>query len=315
MWTDIFTYTIFLPLIWLVQTTMPVGGYMYGDVTTQERYTYLIPGETPKWDTQWDLIELSEGKYTIPPYVAHNCAYYNENGYDQFVNIQHVPVWARIYPDKENSPPKPGYVDDFIRFLDWFISYCQPETIELWNEPDTRIDSGAFWATSFGDMPLYYVDVINQVYRELKPKYPNVTFAVGAVTFGNLQDENWAKAVFAAGLKGDVFSFHSYNYNPNTDTGWLEYKYQYLNQLTDMPLMVSETALLCKPEWVCDDTFRANQAAYLDNALHFAQGKLEGLLWYSQNNVWWNNCNLVNESKKIVYPAWYVMQDWIGGGR
>ena len=317
MWlTQIITYTFFLPLVMFSPLPINLGGYMWGDVTAYNRYTYLVPGQIVKWDIGWAQIEPFEGVYAFPPLVQTNCAYYNDHGYRQFINTQNVPTWARMYPLVSYSPPAPAYIDDWIRAVDAMIDYCHPEYLELWNEPDVTLNSGAFWGTAFGDMPGYYAEVIAQAYITLKPLHPEVTFVVGALTLGNEQDEVWIDTVLDMGLMGDALSFHSYNYNPTLSVDLLQHKHDFLAVRTDMPLWVSETALLCKPEWVCDDTFRDNQAAYFTNAYNYTHDvRIGGLIHYSQNDVGWNNCNMVDEYDNIKYPVWYNFSQVLEGVR
>jgi hypothetical protein len=235
-----------------------------------------------KWDIGWAEIEPLPGAYYFNARIQNNCAYYNANVYKQFINTQNVPDWARMYPLVSYSPPAPAYIDDWIRAVHAMIDYCSPEYIELWNEPDVTLNSGAFWGTAFGDMPGYYAEVIVQAYMTLKPLHPEVTYVVGALTLGNEQDHAWIETVLDMGLAGDGLSFHGYPYDPDVTANLLRSKVEFLQSLTRLSLIVSETALLCKPEWVCDSSFRERQAEYFINAYDYVvDARIRQLIWYS----------------------------------
>jgi len=114
-------------------------------------------------------------------------------------------------------------------------------------------------------------------------------------------------------LAGDWLSSHVYPYDPTISADLLRSKVEFLQSLTRMPLIISETALLCKPEWECGVAFRQRQAEYLTNVYNFGYDvRIDKLIWYSQNDVGWNSCNMVKESTGIRHPVWYSFVQNIG---
>jgi hypothetical protein len=310
--TQLITYTIFLPLVIFSSPEIHLGGYFWGDVMAYERYSYLVPGQWVKTDygANWDQVEPQQGVRIWSQALDTSMAYYRANGYKVLLNTQHAPTWARLYPDLDCSPPASAYIDDWIRFVDDLIERYKPEAIELFNEPEA-LPGGAFWTTCFGDNPIYYASIVSQAYQQLKPKYPAIVFVAGALILGNDFDRAWIH-LFIENLVGiDAISFHSFNYDSNISSGLLESKRDYLAGLTNYPLWLTESALLCKPEWECGEAFRERQAIYLRNSFEYAVGHLAAYFWYSHNNVDWNNCELINEYKRRWYPAWFQFEQLI----
>ena len=303
------TYEVYLPVIQVSPRQIQLGGYLWGDVTKYARYDYLVPGQWVKWDVAWDEVESVQGVYSWSAISDANSEYYKEHGYKQIINTQHVPVSAKMSPDIECSPPKPEYINEWIAFLDALLERYQPDAIELWNEPDCGLYSGAFWSTCFGLFPEYYSEIVSRAYNELKPKYPNTVFVVGALTLGNEQDEAWIAEALGAGLQGDALSFHSYAYD-GQGIEKMTSQVEYLRSITDMPLWITETALLSDSDTTL---FREHQAEYLTSAYNYAiDARIPVMIWYAQNQVDWKNCNMVNEYQLIRYPVWYEFEQLEG---
>ena len=304
------TYSVFLPVIQVSPRQIQLGGYLWGDVTKYARYDYLVPGQWVKWDVAWDEVESVQGVYSWSAISDANSEYYKEHGYKQLINTQHVPVWAKMSPDIECSPPSPEYIDNWINFVDALLERYHPDAIELWNEPDCGLYSGAFWSTCFGLTPEYYSEVVTRAYTTLKSKYPEIVFVVGALTLGNEQDEAWIAEAMASGLQGDALSFHSYAYDNQDYLAKLISQVEYLRSITDMPLWITETVLLSDSDTTL---FREHQAEYLTSVYHYAiDARIPVMIWYAQNQVDWKNCNMVNEYQLIRYPVWYEFEQLEG---
>jgi hypothetical protein len=299
----VITYTIFLPLMLSpINANQRLGAYWWSGSEISRQY--IVYNQWGKLDSPWMEIEAQQGIYVWPVILDNNVRELQNNGSPILINFHNSPLWA-VSSKIPCRLPDAQYVDDFINFVSATIDRYNPTAIEIWNEPEipNYASEVAGWCCGCIDNPLEYTGFLNQVYDAVKLKYPHVIIIGGALTQDNSE---WARIFFSSNPHMDAVSFHYYqNYNhiyPNLDTSGLQARIADINNRTNVPVWMTETSFLCNEKYnPCLETFRPQQEQWLN--LVYPLSGVEKLFWFSQNEVWWNRCNMLHERANILYPV------------
>ena len=292
-----FLYIIFLPII--LNSTVKAeevqyGAYWYG----VPRIEYLAKHQWVKIDSRWETTEPQMGVYDWSYLDQSINVIRNENNGFVLINIHNTPSWARVSSHKCKLPDQLFFLKRFTQLL---IDRYHPDAISFWNEPEMDAETSASLQYCCGCLGAEeYRSALNYLYNNVQLN--GTKFIAGEL----LVDKTWVDLFFSAPVMADAISFHHYNYYYDLTTLNLQITKDYLERKTELPLWLTETSLLCLDH--CTDSWRKTQSYWLDqvNTVGF-----EKIFWYSQNNVGWRSCNMVNEFTGIYYPAWYTFRDTI----
>ncbi len=306
----VITCTILLPIIFKpIDTNQHAGAYWWSKIVPK----YTVAGQWVKLDVPWDNIESSEGVYNWPTILDENVKFLNNNGNPILFNFHNSPTWARDTL-KPCTLPNQDSIDNYIAFIHAAIVRYKPNAIEIWNEPesDSSIESG--WCCGCVPNPADYTTVLNQVYAGIKPIHSNITIIGGALM---QYDTEWARDWFKTNPQMDAVSFHYYTYyDPNIPSpfvGGLVRRIAEVQAQTNKPVWLTETALLCTLGSACTEDFRSQQATWIQ--LVYPLDGAEKVFWFSQNEVWWNKCNMLNERTNTVFPVYNEFYTLVSGER
>lgn len=293
LFTQIITYTVFLPMTLFMPDTsgINVGGYCYDNPNNSEFCGgYIQYGQWVKIDPQWESIEPQNGVYNWSRLDWIVKSIRDKNG-KIFLTVHNTPTWARSQPYRCKLPDELYFLKRFIQMI---VDRYKPEAIGFWNEPEMDAETATSLQSCCGCLnPHEYRSALNYIYDSVD--FGNTKLIAGEL----LGDKKWIDQLFSGEIKADGISFHHYNYGLDTNPLSLTLMKGYLQGKTKLPIWLTETNLLCDK---CGEPFRYYQSLWLENAYNL---KFEVVLVYSQNQVWWKQCNSVDERKGIVYPLYY----------
>ena len=271
------------------------------------------PSWVRKW-LRWYEIELRAGVYTWGNRNDRAILEISESRNPLLLTIITTPRWARIYPEKRCSPPRPEYLDDFATFVIAAIDRYQPDAIELINEPEVaynQLDNELdYWIGCWGPHGYYYAEMLKTVYPAVKQAHPEILILAGSLMLEEFQEDFWPDVINTGGVGFyDVVSFHGYSYYPINDFDVALRKAQYLRDIGETaPLWLTETSLLCGYNLPCGSEFEIDQAGYLRYVFTKSNAHdIDMVFWYTLAKNGWQNSDLVAgpEAKK----SWYIYRD------
>lgn len=269
---------------------------------------YVVDGGIVKTTVDWYKVEIRPGIFDWTEYDKRMAAL---EGHPLILTVRNAPYFYRLWSSHICSPPQEQYYSDYRNFINAVIERYHPYAVEVWNEPDvwrTQPDVWYFgcWLELGGTK---YGDFLAATYRSIKSKHPGVTVVGGAFMMNSEGQKVFVKsAIRAAGRYVDVWSYHSYPYYHRTEnTGWNAPfdRSIWLRTLTDKPLWLTETSLLCKDEWnICDSPFENAKADYLQFIHKYAvKYNISTIIWFEMKNSW-RNCSLINPKPELVLPSY-----------
>lgn len=308
--TSILTYTVFLPLLFApIDTSQRLGAYWWTGSPIESQYT--ANGQWVKLDANWMAIEATQNYYDWPLTLDNNVKLLKQNGSPILMHFHKSPGWVTSI---SCEIPTGIYVNSFIEFVSATILRYNPNAIEIWNEPEATAEfsQSAGWCCGCVPNPLDYTKFLNTVYTEIKARYPHIIIIGGAMV---QEDTEWERTFLSSGAKMDAVSFHYYQYysfvTANLDTTGIKERIKDINNRSSVPVWITETALLCYYVNTCYDNFREQQSEWL--TLVYPLPGVERIFWFSQNQVGWKNCNMLDERKDIVYPVFDNFSQLVSG--
>lgn len=286
----VLVFGIYFPIVF-VPPAMPVGVEIEGSRTLLD--TYLIPHMPIRVSGNWAYIEKVEDVY--------NWTSLNVKIGDYPITIltlKMTPLWA--LPEgvvRQCKLPDKSHWDDYIEFANEAIKIYQPEYVELGNENDA-VGNTYPWYGCVGDGKLY-AEFVNYV----APKLSGAKVLIGAIAnpYGG----------FLTDLLGEldpnldiILSWHCYAGFENGELQSTCKRWQkYIRSLTSLPLILSETAVICWDENLNGiDDARIEHFQWLETTQSLA-------IWYTiANNNWpveCPTCLVINDIPRPVY--YYAM--------
>lgn len=262
-----------------------------------------IDGQVTKITLRWDLIEKEKGNYNWNA-EYNDAAIFLADNKKLIIGTRASPVWSRKHPDFTCSQPKPEFYKSYANFLVAAIDRYKPWSVELWNEPEVRIGTfeNSWFFMGCWDSGKEYSAMTKIVYPIIKEKHPKVLVMVGALI---MEDRQWLKDFFKTKPKGDIVSYHAYDYWKG-ETGNVKRHANWLSDHTDKPLFLSETSLLDASS-KCSNEFQLAKAKFLDDLNKTFQGLgIVGFTWYTIGNNNWKCSDLypgpAYERYKNLFP-------------
>lgn len=266
-------------------------------------------------DVPWMDIEPVQGTYVWPTFLDNNIAILKEKDAPMLFGFHNSPAWARN-TDLPCTLPDSAHINNYIAFILAAIDRYHPQAIEIWNEPESWSDELSGWCCGCVPTPIEYTNVLNQVYTAIKSKHPDIIVVGGALVQG--ADSDWAVDWFKTNPKMDIVSFHYYAYYytemSTPSTAGLSARIAAVQSMTDVPIWLTETSLLCTLDALyCTENFRSLQDIWLQ--LVYPIEGVEKIFWFTQNEVGWYRCSMLNERRDIVYPVYNSFYFLVSGKR
>ena len=289
-------YFAYLPLLFSSEQSI-VGVATWE--TPRRANPYIVPGGIILYALFWNDTENVQGVYdwSKPDYElelldrAHNRL---------VISVRNTPLWARLYPDRECSPPQSQYWVLFRDFLLAVIDRYNPDYIEIWNEPDTPIDvppsSARYygcWGTDFvsGTKFGLFVEQVSQ----------GIDTPIMAGGFCLCHPGDFLAGYLLINPDIEYISFHGYAHYQQNDWDAIFLQSDRISRATDLQQFVTETSLL-------GDVVGEEQADYLQYIHETAQDyPISGLLWFTMNNSGWEYADMIKGG--VERPVWYIYQE------
>jgi len=177
----------------------------------------------------WGYVDSKVGDYTGP----------------LFLSLKGAPAFITLDNTVCASIPENRW-DAFISFaVEALERYPNTRYVELMNEPDTADPWASWWLGCWGDdyaSGLYYGRFANYVAKTLHDIYPQIIIIGGAFIDPRYPFPDGALAVLS---EVDAVSFHSYAHTFAASVALYDDKVAYLEARTSLPLMLTETQVLC----------------------------------------------------------------------
>lgn len=302
--------TINLPIVYNHYPKVALGAYLEVIRANEPRLQWAKPNGIIGTGINFSVINWEQLDMVYTQLEEQNLRY--------TIQIKFVPPTWRVYPEKECSPPKPEYYDDFARLVIEVLDRYDPYLISIWNEPEpTPKELPPGWdhyIGCWGDLEKEYFGgedygkFLAYIYPIIKNAHPDITIAGGELVFSlyNERDKQFAKGLVKYGMF-DEFAFHSYPSWPYPSYDYPFMQAEFARTLTDKPLQLSETSYACDDAYYdCSDpAFLEAQAKYLEHILDGALAERIVLIrWYTLANNGWRNTDLVY--RNIPKPAYYI---------
>jgi hypothetical protein len=269
-----------------------MGGYWHGIPQAE----YIVLGQWVKLQARWETTEPQSGVYDWS-YLDAAVAVVRSRSGKVLINIHNTPAWARNGAQKCRPPDDLRHL---ARFAQMIVSRYKPEAVSIWNEPEMDAATAASLENCCGCVgPDEYRRMVNTLYSGVAW---GETLMVAGELLGN---RAWIAQAFSSPWHADAIAYHHYQYGLDTNPAGLVSIRDYLRQRSSLPLWLTETALLSDTDGA---PFRLAQADWMWAARDVGHPVM---IWYSQSQVDWRNCNLVNEFTRVRYPAFYAMQELI----
>jgi hypothetical protein len=194
------THRVFLPIVKNLPAPLSPFGVDLRPQINDQAMKYVTDTHA-RWvragDVLWSDVEPVRGggyHWEKLAAVEANVRRLRAAGIEPTLVVQRSPSWAQRVPGRLCSPPKPEYVDDFVRFMAALAKRYSsgPARVnywEIWNEPEftpqQAFDSGGFGC--WGDPALpnyggaYYGEVLKRVYPAIKAAHPGAVVLGGAL--------------------------------------------------------------------------------------------------------------------------------------
>lgn len=191
--------------------------------------------------------------------------------------------------------PLEEYYDLWLEVVFKSIRELKPQYISLWNEPDTSYEGLAEHFGCLGEdyeSGVEYAKFYNYMYKRIKTEFPQVKILAGELMYG--------KTDFLIGFLEQVVEFDGLAYHHYLYCN-IENKYEpklELQELTDKPLYLTETSLLCS---YTNILIEIQQSNYFDEIIK--DYELEMVLWFTLNDSGWRYSSMfLKNTPKLV---WY----------
>lgn len=263
---------------------------------------YLADRGTVKTTVDWYSVESSPDVYD---WRLYDTKMEQLSGHPLILTIRNAPNFYRKWSNYICSPPRAEYYPKYVRFAQAVVDRYKPTAIEIWNEPDVgRVDEDIWyfgcWLEVGGGT---YGEFVRYVYDRLD--FRGMVFG-GAFMLSSTEQKNFAiDAVTKAGDSVDGWSYHSYPYYGRNTNDFNQFvrKANFLRGVTNKPLYLSETSLLCKDEWkICDNKFESEKAQYFEYV--YNSQSVNYFTWFEVKNTW-NNCSLIARNGDEL-PAYFT---------
>ncbi|NNJ11435.1 hypothetical protein EKD04_013945 [Chloroflexales bacterium ZM16-3] len=245
----------------------------------------------------------------------------NELGLRVILIVRGSPTWAVAPYDSGCAPINPAAYADFARFMAALVQRysAQPYGVRYWeigNEPDAPISpDNVYGCWGQQDDPYYGGQAYGEMIKVVVPAMKAVNPAIKILNGGLLLDHPYIEGdpstnagrffegilTTSAGRYLDIISFHTYFYynlpGQPTHGPSIDWRVAYLRdllrryQLPEMPMIRSETALLCY-----DVTPECRWAQADSVGRMFARSARDGMLatvWYVYDNDSFHNTAMI----------------------
>lgn len=269
------------------------GAYWHGQIQEQ----YIITGQLLKMTVDWELTEPQRGVYNWA-LLDYNIPIALTKHAPVMLSIHRTPTWARTSPYKCKLPDN---WSDLAHIIQLIIDRYHPESIAVWNEPEMPLDTSISLGYCCGCLdPNEYRQLIN--YLRTAVNWGATKLAAGEF----VMIYNWMDQFFAYPVYADTITFHYYTFGWDLNPLGFVLAKAYLEGKTDLPLRLTETALLCNWEKCADTFFRAYQGEWLK----IVTGYGIPVYWYNMNADW-KNCAMLIPATGYRWPSWYRLQELI----
>ena len=207
------------------------------------------------------------------------------------ITIMGTPAHLRHGEDPVCKLPKREHWQEYADFIQGAVDrYLDSGMVELWNEPDIKSSQHPRLYGCIGDGELYG-EFAAFVYQRIS----GAQVIIGAVAdFDYPADQFTADLLDTVGANYGGFSFHCYEYYFNAMTDTCLSKFDYVSDLIEKPVILSETAV---QYWVGDlFGFYNSQVEYFSNL----QDENVPFYWYTICHNEWRLTDLCQK------PFWNV---------
>ncbi|MFA5379274.1 MAG: hypothetical protein WC455_26195 [Dehalococcoidia bacterium] len=253
--------------------------------------TYQRPAPALGVETIAPAAQVERIKALHPAYVRWNGVRWPDQlGHEHLAALDAMPTRAIVVVQAN------GFVPDITgqREIAGLITglakqYPNIYAWELWNEPDAAtFRSSVFLGGGWEGKATQYATFLTLVKRA----NPDIRILSG----GLAEVGAWAFEMLSCEPECDGISFHHYTRYPWANTWALETKVHGLRALTDKPLYLTETSLLCADDTPPDD-FDGAKAEYLWKVYEAARDlSLTSAIWYTVGGNGWEHSDLEGES-------------------
>lgn len=284
---------LFFPLIFIMASvTQPGVQFERGSVPGY--YPYIVDGGYVKYTIDWYLVETIPGVYDWSLYDNDMSYFDNER---VLLSIRNAPEWHRIDKELHCSDVLSSSYDDYLTFLKAVIERYNPDSIELFNEPDIYPSPYPTLFGCFKDVN-NYVSMMTYVCSDLQKTYPLTDVFAGALAY---------VGDFAKKLPENVcdgISMHYYVYAGNNGSDWakLQNDINLLHSWGHERIWLSETSLL-DAETEEQMTLQAEYFLYLK----YDVVGIERFYWYTVGGNGWRFSDLIQ--KGIFKPVWFAYKE------
>lgn len=197
--------------------------------------------------------------------------------------------------------PVPEYWDEWVAVALEAIARYDVDYVSIWNEPDTTF---AGLSEHFGclgedyESGVMYAEFFNFIYEAIKREYHQVNILAGELMNVNTP---FARGMLETVIAAEGLAFHHYAWCNLPSS--LSADIELADSLTELPLWLSETSLIC---------------AYNDAIVEFQQlnyymevrnrPELDGAIWFTLNDTGWLYSGMLQgERLKLVGCAYTNM--------
>lgn len=266
-------------------------------------------GQMQAVSLQWALIEPLPDYYdwsSVDEILFAGAALY--------FKVKGSPLWANG-TESRCVLPSVEYWSGYVRLIRAAIERYGAEHVivgfDVWNEPDTDYALTGGIDLYLGCLGLdyaagaTYAEFYNYVYSEIKPDYPALRIAAGALL--NAEHEFFDGMIDNLGA-ADLISFHVYEWESAS-----AYRYHvlidHIRARTDLRLGLSETAVICiNTSLICEQA----QVEFFNFLIEqVEQGVIEFFIWYTLGCRvhQWRNSDMISCDPFYIKPVWFAYAD------
>lgn len=197
--------------------------------------------------------------------------------------------------------PLPAYWSSWVAVANEAIARFDADYVSIWNEPDT----------SFAGLPEHfgcigedyangaeYAEFFNFTYAAIKKEHPEVTILAGELMNVNTP---FARGMLETVIATEGLAFHHYAWCNLPSS--LSADIELADSLTELPLWLSETSLICAYN---DAIVEFQQLNYYTEVRN--RPELEGAIWFTLNDTGWLYSGMLQgERLKLVGCAYTNM--------
>ena len=285
-----------------------LGLQVDGSVLGYEKF--IVSHKVYQSPLRWTDAEEVRGKYIFPAWLDHNVEVFKSVDADLILGIKTCPEWARLWKDKQGSPPLPEFYGACAEFIRAGIERYKPKAIAFCNEPDVDkdlvSDAIQYWFGAWvinGDYygaGRRYGEAFNYIYSKLKPLYPNTLFIAGEL-IGERTSLEFLSGMLSVNLKADYISYHKYIHNKTQFNALFDFANE-IKKLTSIPLIITETNIVSDIGGDIHEQLKADYVKHIYDRIGWEE--IELVEFYSLDNSWRNTPFCPNKVPTPAYDVW-----------